>query len=163
MRHSRAFMCQMAYQPESCASYAMMSVDSAAAMGDSCDDAEQSEQTADKPATGSDLTSLLELQRWDGTWNAGQELQQITRISLHEVRTALSKDNSTASLLAKLSDDVIATLFAVVYIQGRFADQKSMWEQIVNKAQSFLTKNVDQALLTTVTDKIALFIEQSAA
>ncbi|GAU89685.1 hypothetical protein RvY_02204 [Ramazzottius varieornatus] len=95
----------------------------------------------------SPLSRLLQLQQWDGSWTDAQQVAQLTNITSADLNAALGSDMTT------IDDTTSTTAIAVAYIRKTFANQKAIWGSIIQKAEKYLSKKLDEPTVKTLLEK----------
>ena len=108
-----------------------------------------------KPAVvaSSELTRLLNLQQWDGTWALTEELAKFGGVRVQELRELVKNTP------ANLDDDVIGTVLAVSVVEQKHRAMHDAWQQIVAKARDFLAKQPNQAALQNFVSQVLSLIK----
>ncbi|KAM0265332.1 hypothetical protein ACHAQJ_000172 [Trichoderma viride] len=78
------------------------------------------------------LSSLLALQTFAGNWQWNPRLESILGIKMQDATEKIQLPGQNQYL------DVLATVCAVVFLKMKLADEKDVWELIVQKAEDWL-------------------------
>ncbi|KAJ2996073.1 hypothetical protein NUW58_g1087 [Xylaria curta] len=82
------------------------------------------------------MHALIRLQKFDGSWEWGQPLLDITGANLSKAKTPIRKDS------------IIATALAIAFLRTRVAHEADSWELVVDKAACWLAghKSIDSEM-----------------
>lgn len=81
------------------------------------------------------MHELIALQSFDGSWKWGEGLFQMLEIEQKKLR----------AVLTGLQEEVMATLVAVAFLEGRVAAEEGVWEMVVEKAKGWLAAKVGES------------------
>jgi len=106
---------------------------------------EEDMSTTVHSSTGSSnvsLSNIIEAQQFNGSWSI-ETLQKL----LGSFSPSLLKDNLPSSLSEKYSilETALITAIVVAYLNANYITQKTLWELIVKKANTFIKKEITSA------------------
>ncbi|XP_055344115.1 von Willebrand factor A domain-containing protein 5A-like [Paramacrobiotus metropolitanus] len=87
------------------------------------------------------LNQVLDLQQWNGSWEFSGNLENILGVT---------KGVAEQKAGEKLDPVVLATLLVVAYLNAKHAGQVQVWQAIVNKALTFVRKQITTDQESTV-------------
>lgn len=80
------------------------------------------------------MHELIFLQTFDGSWKWTEEIFVLLGLEKELVR----------AVLAGFEEDVMTTLLAVAFLEGKTSTEEGVWEMVVEKAKRWLEANVGQ-------------------
>lgn len=97
--------------------------------------------TSSEKTNKSKVHSLIALQNFQGNWPLSQELCNLLGCEEDTVRQRfvdLLRSSSSPSATTESSLEVLATLMAMGYLKHQHAEEKSVWELVFGKAETWL-------------------------
>ncbi|KAJ2897734.1 von Willebrand factor type A domain-containing protein [Zalerion maritima] len=87
---------------------------------------------ATTPTPAEAMSTLVRLQTFEGYWKCEDvKLWAVLGINAMEVEAVLPKEKN-------IDDDVVATTAAIAFFKSKLADEKDIWEMIVEKAEAWV-------------------------
>ena len=76
---------------------------------------------------------LIDLQLFDGRWVWGKEIVELLGVDREQVANAI---------VTGLSDDILATVASIAYLQKKYFEEKDTWAMIAEKAEEWICRTV---------------------
>jgi len=91
---------------------------------------------------------LVNLQCFDGRWVWSKEIVELFGVNRERVANAT---------VESLSDDILATITAIAYLQKKYLGDKDTWIMIADKAEEWIRRTVDADTYLKLREDISVF------